>query len=573
MSEFINTTSVIGDDAVCDGIIEKTITEIKDDRVDVVAGEIFYDCKALLNAEFPNATKIAYKAFYGCTALKGISIPNVKALEHNAFCYASSVEILDLPKCEKIDESALYGMSSLEAIILRNTAGACVIDSWSTLAGHAADRCIFVPRTFDDGSDGVEAYKAATNWSVYAEWIGAIEDYTVDGTLTGELTPVLYTALYKLAGVSSSNLMPRVGPRYYTTLTSSTPIGEIVVTMGGVDVTAEVYDAETGKISIPHVTGDLVIAAKIAGTPTQIEYSVADMSGVLEVKTGGYYGLSGTWVNASGYQSWKVPCTSGEKWEQYSTSGYGMYKVLLDDDGNFVSSFTPAGGNPTAFTIPDGDGVAYMWTAIQESDITDSSFRLVRQLAGIAPIHSFAAANATSTVWVDEMDDSYQFDFTGSPTVADGYVNFTSSSYGILNKNLGLNGVDSTLVVRFVADSSASETWVLGTPNWSNGVIIGKKSGNFHIEASGGTLIQCAEADANEHEVALCFDSSTNTMHAYFDGVSCGSATVSATRLNNLIYLNNEGASFNAANKVAHILIYDRMLTADEVADLFVRGG
>lgn len=33
----------------------------------------------------------------------------------------------------------------------------------------------------------VDSYKAATNWSTYATQFRALEDYTVDGTITGEL--------------------------------------------------------------------------------------------------------------------------------------------------------------------------------------------------------------------------------------------------------------------------------------------------------------------------------------------------------------------------------------------------
>jgi hypothetical protein len=40
---------------------------------------------------------------------------------------------------------------------------------------------IYVPRTL------VNSYKTATNWSVYANQFRALEDYTVDGTITGEL--------------------------------------------------------------------------------------------------------------------------------------------------------------------------------------------------------------------------------------------------------------------------------------------------------------------------------------------------------------------------------------------------
>ena len=40
---------------------------------------------------------------------------------------------------------------------------------------------IYAPRAL------VDSYKAATNWSTYADQICALEDYTVDGTTTGAL--------------------------------------------------------------------------------------------------------------------------------------------------------------------------------------------------------------------------------------------------------------------------------------------------------------------------------------------------------------------------------------------------
>jgi hypothetical protein len=40
---------------------------------------------------------------------------------------------------------------------------------------------IYVP------ADLVDSYKAATNWSTFAAQFRALEDYTVDGTITGEL--------------------------------------------------------------------------------------------------------------------------------------------------------------------------------------------------------------------------------------------------------------------------------------------------------------------------------------------------------------------------------------------------
>jgi hypothetical protein len=43
------------------------------------------------------------------------------------------------------------------------------------------DGYIYVPRAL------VDTYKVATNWVTYADQFRALEDYTVDGTITGEL--------------------------------------------------------------------------------------------------------------------------------------------------------------------------------------------------------------------------------------------------------------------------------------------------------------------------------------------------------------------------------------------------
>jgi hypothetical protein len=57
-------------------------------------------------------------------------------------------------------------------VIIRRTSGVCSL----TAAPSGASK-LYVPRRLDDGSDGVEAYKSATNWSSMSDRIFAIEDY------------------------------------------------------------------------------------------------------------------------------------------------------------------------------------------------------------------------------------------------------------------------------------------------------------------------------------------------------------------------------------------------------------
>lgn len=129
MSEFINTIEVLGDEATMDAIIERTITEFRDDVL----------------------TSVGAYAFYGCAAL----------------------ETVDLPSITSIAANAMANCSSLGAFILRGST-AVTLANTNGLAGSGVAKgtgYIYVPRAL------VDTYKAATNWSTYANQIRAIEDY------------------------------------------------------------------------------------------------------------------------------------------------------------------------------------------------------------------------------------------------------------------------------------------------------------------------------------------------------------------------------------------------------------
>ena len=82
-----------------------------------------------------------------------------------------------------------------------------------------------------------------------------------------------YIVTLNLVKVSADNTVTSVSPdtAYTVTLTSAEnySVDTVTVTMGGVDVTADVY--ADGVVSIPSVTGDVVITATAVWSPT-IEY-------------------------------------------------------------------------------------------------------------------------------------------------------------------------------------------------------------------------------------------------------------------------------------------------------------
>lgn len=209
MSEFINTIDVLGDDAVIDSIIQRTITAFRDNSV----------------------KKVGHSAFYSCEWLN----------------------IVDLPSITTIDSDAFNGCRNLNALILRSDSVA-TLSNTNALTGTpiaSGKGYIYVPNPL------VDSYKSATNWSTFSEQIRGIDSSTM-----------LYYVENNLYGVSSSNMVNIVGQSYYTTLTAinGASIEEVIVTMGGIDITADVYNAETGEISIPLVTDDLAITASRGGS-------------------------------------------------------------------------------------------------------------------------------------------------------------------------------------------------------------------------------------------------------------------------------------------------------------------
>ena len=161
MAEFINTIDKFGDDAVIDSIIERSITEFHDNIVTTIASAAFLFCTALISVKLPAVTLIGTSALQGCSELLFVDIWQPARLE--GYCFAV---------CPKFN-----------GLILRSVDGVCILQGTAFVSTPFVSGAgyIYVPAVM------VDSYKAATNWSTYANQFRALEDYTVDGTITGEL--------------------------------------------------------------------------------------------------------------------------------------------------------------------------------------------------------------------------------------------------------------------------------------------------------------------------------------------------------------------------------------------------
>lgn len=155
-----------------DAFIDRSITEVTS-NVERIGAYAFYNCEALETINFPLVTTINTYAFFGCYALTIINTSKIKKIASNAFanCYSLKTVVLRENQLATLDNQNAFN----KAYHFTGT-----VDATYNPNG-LKDGYIYVPRAL------VESYKTATNWSNYASQFRALEDYTVDGTITGEL--------------------------------------------------------------------------------------------------------------------------------------------------------------------------------------------------------------------------------------------------------------------------------------------------------------------------------------------------------------------------------------------------
>lgn len=181
-------------------ILSRKVESYSNPDLTYLGSHAFSGCTKLVNVDLPNVTACAGYMFYQCSALEVLCLPNAVSSTYGQWPSlvegCSSLKELRLPKAagsfsgwhslygtrqlRLIEIGAMSSVSgdfstcvSLETLINRREAVSS-LSSTSTLSATAIGRgegYIYVPRAL------VDKYKVATNWSVYADQIRAIEDY------------------------------------------------------------------------------------------------------------------------------------------------------------------------------------------------------------------------------------------------------------------------------------------------------------------------------------------------------------------------------------------------------------
>ena len=131
------------------------------------------------------AESIGEYAFYKRPSLTTANFPVVTSIGSFAFGYCSSLTTVDFPAATSIGDYTFYNCTSLKALILRKSDAICTLLSSSAFTTStpiaSGTGYIYVPRSV------IDSYKSTAPWSGVASQFRALEDYTVDGTITGAL--------------------------------------------------------------------------------------------------------------------------------------------------------------------------------------------------------------------------------------------------------------------------------------------------------------------------------------------------------------------------------------------------
>ena len=133
-----------------------------------IGDNAFENCTNLTAVTIPNSvTRIDYDAFSGCTGLTSITIPySVTSIGNYAFYNCTGLTSIAIPDSVKIiGSSAFYECTSLTEIDFSTHTTVPTLTSTNAFTNTSSSLVIKVPSAL------LDEWKAATNWSTYADKI------------------------------------------------------------------------------------------------------------------------------------------------------------------------------------------------------------------------------------------------------------------------------------------------------------------------------------------------------------------------------------------------------------------
>jgi hypothetical protein len=196
------------DNSALIGLIDGTASNIIiPDGTKIIKEYKFYKMTEFISISIPNSVTMIQDYAFAYTNIKTIELSvNLKSIGSGAFVSTDFESIKIPPGVTKISgllfqmarlqhadipngvETIQYGAfaqcNNLTSLILRRTSSITTLENtyaFDSTGISAQNGYIYVPQSM------LTSYQNATNWSVYASQFRALEEYTIDGTINGEL--------------------------------------------------------------------------------------------------------------------------------------------------------------------------------------------------------------------------------------------------------------------------------------------------------------------------------------------------------------------------------------------------
>ena len=185
-----------------DSLLDGSVTEIYSE-VTELGSTALANNPNLITVTLPNAIKLGYQAISHASSLKNLHIPKVKYIDNYCFYNTTGLEHIDAPssldiasrafdgctalkyvnlhKTKYIGTNAFYNCSALKTLVVIIQIDLASTNVFTGTPIESGTGYIYIPRNL------IESYKTATNWTAFASQFRVLEDYTVDGTVDGEL--------------------------------------------------------------------------------------------------------------------------------------------------------------------------------------------------------------------------------------------------------------------------------------------------------------------------------------------------------------------------------------------------
>lgn len=155
------------------GIYNRSLLEsVNFPKLTRIEGNGLAACSSLKIVNAPVLARLDNYALTRCSALPEITLPSISYIGIKAFSYCTSLKKVDVGKVVETILAAFSKCSMFDTLIVRAINPPSLnSDAFGETPIESGSGYIYVP------SASLDAYKQATNWTVYADQILAIEDY------------------------------------------------------------------------------------------------------------------------------------------------------------------------------------------------------------------------------------------------------------------------------------------------------------------------------------------------------------------------------------------------------------